>query len=276
MTFTGVLKLGGGAGVQHAPALANLAARVASGERWVLVHGASDAANRLAAERGIPVRTLTTSSGHSSRYTDPETLAIFCEAAAQVNAEMLAGLMARGCLAVGFANAEIIRAERKAALRAMVNGRQVIIRDDYSGSITGVDSALLYDTLEEGWTPVIAPIASGGELGRLNVDGDRAAAAIARALGADALVILSNVPGLLRNVDDPTSLIPSFDLIEIAHYETFAAGRMKKKLLAAREALVERTILADSRVSRPLDAALSGAGTHIHYSGQLMLAGAAD
>jgi acetylglutamate/LysW-gamma-L-alpha-aminoadipate kinase len=276
MTFTGVLKLGGGAGVQHAAALANLAARVAAGERWVLVHGASDAANRLAAERGVPVRTLTTSSGHSSRYTDPETLAIFCEAAAQVNAEMLAGLMARGCLAVGFANAEIIRAERKAALRAMVNGRQVIIRDDYSGSITGVDSALLYDTLEEGWTPVIAPIASGGELRRLNVDGDRAAAAIARALGADALVILSNVPGLLRDVDDPTSLIPSFDLNEIAHYETYAAGRMKKKLLAAREALVERTILADSRVARPLDAALTGAGTHIHYSGQLMLAGAAD
>jgi acetylglutamate/LysW-gamma-L-alpha-aminoadipate kinase len=276
MTFTGVLKLGGGAGVQHAAALANLAARVAMGERWVLVHGASDAANRLAAERGVPVRTLTTSSGHSSRYTDPETLAIFCEAAAMVNADMLAGLMSRGCLAVGFADAEIIRAERKAALRAMVNGRQVIVRDDYSGAITGVDSALLYDTLEEGWTPVIAPLASGGELGRLNVDGDRAAAAIARALGADALVILSNVPGLLRDVNDPRSLINGFDLSEIARYETYAAGRMKKKLLAAREAMVERTILADSRVARPLDAALNGAGTQIHYSDQLILAGAAD
>jgi acetylglutamate/LysW-gamma-L-alpha-aminoadipate kinase len=95
-------------------------------------------------------------------------------------------------------------------------------------------------------------------------------------LGADALVILSNVPGLLRDVNDPRSLIAEFDLSEIAHYESYAAGRMKKKLLAAREAMVERTILADSRVMRPLDAALNGGGTHIRHDERVMLMGAAD
>jgi len=68
---------------------------------------------------------------------------------------------------------------------------------------------------------------------------------------------------LLRDVCDPTSLITDFSLTELNRYEDFAAGRMKKKLLAAQEAQVSRTILADARVQNPLDAALSGEGTHI-------------
>jgi acetylglutamate/LysW-gamma-L-alpha-aminoadipate kinase len=263
MTWLGVLKLGGGAGVEHGAALANIAARVAAGERWIVVHGASDAANRLADAQGYPARTLTTPGGHTSRYTDARTLDIFCAAAAAVNAEMVARLAAHGVTAVGLPG-DIIKAERKTAIRALVNGRQVIVRDDYSGSITGVEAAHLSALLDAGQTPVVAPIASGGELGRLNVDGDRAAAAVARALRADALIILSNVPGLLRDVGDPSSLIPAFSLAELPRYEHVAAGRMKKKLLAAQEAQIERVILADSRVDRPLDAALSGMGTHIH------------
>jgi acetylglutamate/LysW-gamma-L-alpha-aminoadipate kinase len=278
MTFTGVLKLGGGAGVEHAAALANIAARTRAGERWIVVHGASDAANRLAAARDIPVRTLTTISGHSSRYTDAQTLDLFCEAARMVNAEMAAALSGMGVAVVALADAEIVRAERKTAIRALVNGRQVIVRDDYTGMITGADGAALSAYLDAGQTPVIAPLAAGGERGRLNVDGDRAAASIARAVNADMLVILSNVPGLLRNVNDPASLIPSFALSELARYEAFAQGRMKKKLLAANEAQIARVILADSRIARPLDAAIYGGGTQIvaTHAVNLVLEGAAD
>ena len=62
-----VLKLGGGAGVDQAAVLQNLAARIQSGEHWVLVHGASDAANRLGEEVGYPAQTLVTAGGHTSR-----------------------------------------------------------------------------------------------------------------------------------------------------------------------------------------------------------------
>ena len=72
-----VLKLGGGAGVDQAAVLQNLAARIQSGERWVLVHGASDAANRLAEQVGYPAQTLVTAGGHTSRYTDARTIEIF-------------------------------------------------------------------------------------------------------------------------------------------------------------------------------------------------------
>jgi len=98
---------------------------------------------------------------------------------------------------------------------------------------------------------------------RLNVDGDLVAANIAREIQADTLIILSNVPGLLRDIQDHTSLVPQFSLQQLPTYESLAAGRMKKKLLAAQQANSARVILADSRIESPVDAALNGGGTHI-------------
>jgi acetylglutamate/LysW-gamma-L-alpha-aminoadipate kinase len=258
-----VLKLGGGAGVDHTAVLENLAMCIQVGERWVLVHGASDAANRLAEEVGYPAQTLVTPGGHTSRYTDARTLEIYSAAAGSVNQQLTAQLAAHGVNAVGLAGPNVIHARRKTAIRAIRDGRQVIVRDDYSGTITGINATLLQTLLNAGMTPVVAPVAMGEEYERLNVDGDLAAANIARELHANTLIILSNVPGLLRDVNDPQSLIPQFDLHDIEHYETYAAGRMKKKLLAARQANAARVILADSRVERPIDAALAGGGTHI-------------
>ena len=85
-----------------------------------------------------------------------------------------------------------------------------------------------------GRVPVIAPLALSTENEALNVDGDRVAARVAAAIDADALLILTNVPGLLRDIDDPSSLVAETTLDEA---ETLAQGRMKKKILAAREAL---------------------------------------
>ena len=258
-----VLKLGGGAGVDQAAVLQNLSARIQSGERWVLVHGASDAANRLAEEVGYPSQTLVTAGGHTSRYTDARTIEIFSAAAASVNQQITAQLAALGVNAVGLAGPNIIQARRKTAIRAIRDGRQIIVRDDHTGTITGINAAVLNTLLDAGITPVIAPVAMGEAFERLNVDGDLVAANIAREIQADTLIILSNVPGLLRDIQDPASLVPQFSLHELSTYESLAAGRMKKKLLAAQQANVARVILADSRLEAPINAALNGGGTHI-------------
>lgn len=258
-----ILKLGGGAGNDHAATLQNLAERIHRGERWVLVHGVSDAANRLGEQVGYPAQMLTTSGGHSSRYTDARTIEIYGQAVGGVNQLMVAELARNGVNAIGLAGPNIIRAQRKAAIRAIVNGRQVIVRDDHTGTITGVNNVAITALLDAGFTPVVAPMAMGLEFERLNVDGDLVAANVARALGADTLIILSNVPGLMRDLNDSTSLVTGFGLDELERYEPLAAGRMKKKLLAAQAAQVSRTILADSRLDHPLDAALAGGGTHI-------------
>ncbi len=262
-----VLKLGGGAGNDHAATLRNLAQRIQAGEQWVLVHGASDATNRLAEQVGYPAQTLVTPGGHTSRYTDARTIEIFSAAAASVNQQMVAQLAQLGINAVGLAGPNIIRAQRKTAIRAIRDGRQIIVRDDYTGTINGVNAPVLTTLLSHGMTPVVAPLAMGSEFERLNVDGDLVAANLARELGADALIILSNVPGLLRDVNDLNSLIAQFSLSELSRYEGFAAGRMKKKLLAAQQAETSRVILADSRLENPLDAALAGGGTHILKEG---------
>jgi [amino group carrier protein]-L-2-aminoadipate 6-kinase len=258
-----ILKLGGGAGVEHSAVLCNLAERIQAGESWVLVHGASDAANTLGEQLGHPAWTITGTDGHSSRYTDPRTLEIFGMAVGSVNQHITAALNHLGVRAVGLAGPAVIRAQRKAAIRSIREGKQIVIRDDYSGRITGVDRALLKALLDASFTPVIGPLALGEVGERLNVDGDLAAASIAHALAAEVVIILSNVPGLLEDVNDHHSLIQQIDLAQINEAARFAQGRMKKKLIAAQEAGAHTFILADSRVDRPLDAALAHGGTHI-------------
>lgn len=266
-----ILKIGGGAGVDHGRVLDDIAARIQAGERWIIVHGASDAANQLGEQVGYPARTITSANGHTSRYNDARTIELFSMAAAAVNQQITAGLLARGVNAVGLASPNVLFARRKTAIRALMNGRQIIIRDDYSGAIHAVNSELLETLLNAGMTPVVAPLALSEAFERLNVDGDLAAAHIARALNADALIILSNVPGLLRDICDPDSLVTEIPLNDLDRYEHFASGRMKKKLLAAREAQIERVILADSRRDQPLTAALNGGGTQIVRDASLVL-----
>jgi acetylglutamate/LysW-gamma-L-alpha-aminoadipate kinase len=89
---------------------------------------------------------------------------------------------------------------------------------------------------------------------------------VAGAINADTLVILSNVPGLLAHFPDEASLIRHLGKNEMTRAIDLAGGRMKKKVLAAQEALeagVPRVVLADSRRPNPIRAALEGEGTVI-------------
>lgn len=264
-----VVKAGGGAGVNLEAVCADSAALVASGQQVVLVHGASATTDALAERVGVPVRQLTSPSGHVSRYTNPEMLEIYTAAAAgQVNKRLVAMLQGLGCNAVGLSGVDgrLLLAERKDAVRAVEAGRQRIVRDDYTGRLISANASLLRLLLDQGYVPVIAPLALGQHAERLNVDGDRAAAFLAAALGAATLVILSNVPGLLASFPDETSLVRHLSPSQLAWAESLAHGRMKKKVLAAKEALaggVTQVILADSRVANPIRTAVVGEGTWI-------------
>ncbi|XWX05515.1 [LysW]-aminoadipate kinase (plasmid) [Aggregatilineales bacterium SYSU G02658] len=255
-----VVKIGGGAGLDLERCLADLA-QVARQRPVVIVHGVSDTMNRLCAERGVPVRTLTSPSGHESRYTDPATRDLFVEATGLVGAQIVRALAAHGVRAAVVSGA--IHGARKAAIRAVVNGRVVMIRDDYSGTITHTDPTPIRDALAQGLVPVVAPLAASPD-GWLNVDGDRASASVAAALGAADLVILSNVRGLYRRYPDESSLIDHVPAAQIETALDAAQGRMKRKVLGAQEALrggVRRVIVADGRAPQPVSAALNGAGT---------------
>lgn len=264
--MTLVVKVGGSAGAATANIVREIAWCVAQERRIVVLHGGSDLTNALSERLGHPARMITSPSGMVSRYTDSETLRIYAMAVAgQINTELVASLQQQGINALGLAGVDgrLLLARRKSIVRSqMPGGRLQILRDDYTGQVEQVNDTLLRQLLDAGYTPVIAPLALSQEGERLNVDGDRAAAAVAVALGAEALVIMTNVPGLLSDPEDSSTLIRAIPAERITEYTEYARGRMRKKLLGAQEALqggVPRVCIGSSSL---LDV-LGGAGTTI-------------
>ena len=258
-----VVKIGGGEGLDLEAVCDDLAI-VAKERPLIVVHGVSAAMNRLCAEEGIEVQTLTSPGGHESRYTPPALRDVYVHAAESENARIVSALKSRGVAATGFVGADVaILAQRKKAIRAVVKGRVRMVRDDHSGSIRGVISDTLRGALSAGSVPVLPPMAKS-EDGLLNVDGDRAGAAVAGALNAATLLILSNVRGLYRDFPDEASFVPQVTGAQIESALDWAQGRMKRKVLAAQEALdagVAQVIIGDGRAQRPAQNALNGAGT---------------
>ncbi len=258
-----VVKIGGGAGLDL-PATCDDLARIAGQRSLIVVHGVSAIMNQMCQDLGIEVQSLTSPSGHSSRYTPPALRDIYVRAAEAANQRVLSALRQRGVNAVGISGENVaVAGKRKKAIRAVMNGRVRIVRDDCSGSIQSVNSDILQSALEAGQVPVLPPMANSAD-GLLNVDGDRASAAVAKAMAAETLLILSNVKGLYRQFPDESSFVAAVQPSQIDSAEAWAQGRMKRKIVAVREALdggLRRVIIADGRVSQPVSKALRGAGT---------------
>lgn len=269
LSFPLVVKIGGTQGVDFSAICQDAASMIANGNQLVLVHGGSQEANELGDSLGYPPRTIHSPSGHSSRYTDRRTLEIFSMAVnGKLNTLLVERLHSLGVNALGLCGLDgrLLVARRKTAITSVEAGKRRVIRDDFSGKIETVNSELLLLLLESGYTPVVAPLALGTQGEALNVDADRAAAMVAGGLRAKILILLTAVPGLLRDFPDEGSLIRTINRPELAQAETLAAGRMKKKVLAASEALesgVTSVIIADGRVERPISNALDGNGTLI-------------
>lgn len=265
-----VIKAGGSAGINLDAVCSDVMALVQQGEQVVLVHGSSHETNVMSEKLGHPPRFVTSPSGHVSRYTDRPTLEIVAMVTGgRINKLLVEKLQQMGVNAIGLSGLDgrLLEGKRKSSLRVVDNGKHKVLRGEYSGIVEKVNVDLLHTLLGAGYVPVIAPLAISYAGEAINVDGDRVAAAIATALQAPTVVILSNVPGLLRDPGDETTLVSRIPVIHIHSYlERYARGRMKKKLLGATEAVrdgVGQVILADGRVTQPLQHALAGHGTTI-------------
>ena len=275
-----VIKVGGTAGLDYAAICQDVADLIISGKRAVLVHGGSAEASALGAALGHEARWLTSPSGFRWRYTDRATLEIFAMATnGKVNTLLVERLQAVGVDALGLCGLDgrLLQARRKDVVQSVENGKRRLVRDDFTGKVERVNVALLNSLLDQGYTPVIAPLALGGaaepflptngirragpggaaaepfvptngirragpggpaaEGQAVNVDADRAAAMIAGALSAATLVLLTAAPGLMRAFPDETTLIPRLRREQWDEALAMAQGGMKKKVLGAREAL---------------------------------------
>ena len=249
--------------------MGDIASHARAGQKMIVVHGGSGETNAISEQLGHPPRFVTSPSGYTSRYTDRATLEIFAMVTCgKINTLLVERLQKLGVNAFGLSGVDgrLMVAKRKEAIRIVENGKQRMLRDDYTGKIETVNGGLLTMLIDAGYTPVIAPLAISPAGEALNVDADRAAAMVAGAVNAEQLIILSNVPGLLRHFPDESSLITHIDRDKVEQSLEFAEGRMKKKVLGASEALgqgVAKVVFADGRVERPVAGALDGEGTVI-------------
>ncbi len=262
--FMIVVKIGGSEGTDYQQICEDIATQIQGGQQVVVVHGASHETNQLSTALEHPPVFITSVSGHESRRTDRKTLEMFMMAVAgKINTLIVETLQQKGINALGLTGCDgrLLTGQRKKAIRAIINGRRKIIRDDYSGKVDAVNTDLLSMLCDAGYTPVIAPIALSAESEAMNVDGDRAAASIAAALNAEELTIFTNVPGLLKDISDPDSLIKDIPKERVEEYMNYAQGRMRKKVLGATEAIqggVQHVRLCSGNVPAPLSNALAG------------------
>ena len=264
-----VVKIGGGADPETV--LDEVAELAAAGRPAVLVHGGGAAADELADQLGVEREVIRSPDGTHSRRTDQPMLEVITMALlGQVKPELVSGLRARGARAVGLSGADggMLTATRKPAIRSVRDGRTVLIRDDRSGRIERVDPSPVRAVLERGDVPVVSPPASDAEGNLLNVDADETAARLAMALQADAVILLTEVGGVLSDPADPSTRLAE---VGPEHLDgDLVRGRMRHKVRAGLRAsrTVARVAIAAAKQDQPIRRALGGAGTFVRDGGR--------
>src|SRR2546423_11868778 len=157
---TVVVRCGGARGVAEGHVCADVAAFVGDGRRVVRAHGGSADIDRLGARLGVPQRQLVAPDGVVARYTDDATLEVLTLALAGAVKPRLVELLAReGVAAVGLTGLDrgLLLARRKAAQRALVEGRVVVVRDSHAGPLVAAKPRVPDPALEAGVLPVVSP-----------------------------------------------------------------------------------------------------------------------
>ncbi|HKP05071.1 MAG TPA: acetylglutamate kinase [Chthoniobacterales bacterium] len=211
----------------------------------VVVHGGGKAVTRALESAG-----LTTTFLQGQRVTDEATVQVVDEVLSrEINPEIVRAIEELGGRARGFAGTEIFRCRK--FWPNDENGSQIDL--GYVGEVYDVNVAPLRECIRRGLTPVISPTARG-EDGRIyNCNADVAAARAAIALWARRLVFMSDVPGLLRDPNDPDSLMRHLSASEVPELKTrgiVGEGMIPKvdSAVAAIQSGVEKVQFVDGRV----------------------------
>ena len=227
------------------------------GVNVVLVHGGGPEITETMRRMGKESRFE-----NGLRVTDRETVDIVqMVLAGKVNKSLVTLLEARGGNAVGLSGMD----------GGMISARMKDERLGYVGEITGVNVRPILDLLEKGYIPVVSTLGCDRQGNTYNINGDTAAAAIAGALGARRLILMTDIDGILRNREDPTSLIPEMSVQEARELQQsgIISGGMIPKVDCCVEAIehgVKKVIILDGRVPHAILMELltnEGAGTMI-------------
>ena len=213
-----------------------------------------------ATKLGKEQKFIVSPGGVRSRYTDKETADIYTMVmSGKINKAITGMLLRQGIKAVGIAGIDggVLKAERKKKLMIInEKGRKMIIDGGYTGKINAVDPALIHILVDNGYVPVVSPIALSEEYDFLNVDGDRAAAYVAGGVKADRVIFITNVNGLMLN----EKLVTGMTLEQAKAALPKIGSGMEKKVLACTEAVemgVKEAIIASGQVVKPISSAIA-------------------
>lgn len=193
------------------------------------------------------------------RVTDAETVEIAeMVLDGKINSDIVTLLNRRGVSAVGLSgkDANLIRAKKK--LATVYEGEESKMVDiGYVGEVEAIDTRLLRDLIAHDYIPVIAPIGVGADGESYNINADYVAAEIAGALGAEKLLLLTDVEGVYKDYEDKSSFISTLTAAEARRYiedGTLTGGMIPKveACLRAIEAGAAKTHIIDGRLSHSI------------------------
>lgn len=215
------------------------------GFKPIIVHGGGKEISRWVGKVGMEPKFI-----NGLRVTDKDTMEIAEMVLAKVNKELVTLVQSLGVKAVGISGKDggLLSCKKK-----MADGEDI----GFVGEITKVDPQILYDLLENDFLPIIFPVGYDEEFRTYNINADDAACAIAKAVHAEKLAFLSDIEGVYKDKDDPTSLISELHVHEAEAMigEGYVGGGMIPKLqncIHAIEEGVNRVHILDGRIPHSL------------------------
>ncbi|MCC8043217.1 MAG: acetylglutamate kinase [Oscillospiraceae bacterium] len=215
------------------------------GIKTVLVHGGGPEINDMLKRVGIESKFI-----NGLRYTDEATVDIVkMVLAGKVNKELVSHLAGNGGKALGMCGID--------GGMLMCKKLEGEVDLGYVGEIVNVNTAPITDALENGYIPVIATVAADEKGQTYNVNADTAAARIAAQLGAENLILMTDIVGLLQDKDNTDTLIPRVQVSEVPFMKRqgIISGGMIPKIDCCVEAVrrgVKKTCIIDGRVKHSI------------------------
>ena len=219
----------------------------AVGVNPIVVHGGGKAITRAMEKAGLAAKFI-----QGQRITDEATVQIADNVLSrEINPEIVATINSLGGVAKGFAGPEIFRCRKLLLDDKEKPGAK--IDAGYVGEVIGVNTAPLLECIAKGITPVISPTARGEDGKIYNCNADVAASQAAVALKAKRLVFMSDVPGLLKDPEDPDSVISQLKIVAVEELKKLGVidkGMIPKVdgAVAAINGGVEKVSFVDGRV----------------------------
>ena len=211
-----------------------IAGLIKEGAKIVLVHGGGPEINAALEEKGIVPKKVA-----GLRITDDATMEVVEETLKGINAGVVDSLKEAGVSTIGIPGYMVTVCKKKEPYTALEDGKEVTVDLQNVGEVVSTDVKAINDMLSSGVTPVVYPIGADENGKHLNINADTMASGIAAGIKCKEMIQITDVPGILLDINDPSSKQNLLTLKEVDELiaKGIISGGMVPKVEACRKAL---------------------------------------